>query len=181
MSILPTTYEDEEPGERPAPRPRSTSWRPPQAVDWTTLEVGEAEAEFRHLDDWVTWLKTTFGLPPAVVPPMWHRHDELIWELSALHTAFLDSYGEMASASAPLRWMREFADARIRLREWTTVNGTRLDRDRATRITTWPGEPPTTPPSEVDITDRWADFEDFVHEDSLQRLRDHNPDGEPAE
>ena len=33
----------------------------------------------------------------------------------------------------------EFAAARERLRDWVTISGSRLDRDRATRITPWPG------------------------------------------
>jgi hypothetical protein len=49
------------------------------------LDADQAEVEWRDLDRFVLWLKTSFGLSPAIVPPYWHRHDELIWELSALH------------------------------------------------------------------------------------------------
>ena len=41
---------------------------------------------------------------------------------------------------APLGWHRDFADARQRLRDWVAASGTRLDRDRPTRQTAWPGE-----------------------------------------
>ena len=99
----------------------------------------------------MTWLKTTFGLPPAIVPPYWHRHDELVWELSALHTHWLSCYHETASPSAPIAWMRDFADARFRLRDWVAICGTRLDRDRPTRQTVWPGEQVLDLGGEVEI------------------------------
>lgn len=145
---------------------------PPPPINWNLLHAAEAEAEWHDLDAWVTWLKTTFGLPPTIVPPYWHRHDELVWELSALHTHFLNCYDETASPSAPIGWMRDFGDARHRLRDWVATCGTRLDRDRPTRQTPWPGEPATdgTPTAgEVEIRDRAADFESFVRTDLDER------------
>lgn len=144
---------------------------PPGPINWNLLDASTAAIEWRDLDVFVTWLKNTFGLPPAVVPPYWHRHDELIWELSALHTHFLACYGETASPSAPISWMREFADARHRLRDWVAQCGTRLDRDRPTRQAIWPGEPAPTPAAEIEIRDRTADFDEFVHADVLRRAR----------
>ncbi|HET7070064.1 MAG TPA: hypothetical protein VFI40_04510 [Nocardioides sp.] len=67
--------------------------------------------------------------------------------------------------------MRDFADSRHRLREWVAQCGTRLDRDRPTRLTVWPGEPAVTSEGEVEIRDRAADFEVFVHTDVLRRRR----------
>ncbi|MEP9383329.1 hypothetical protein [Nocardioides sp. KR10-350] len=161
-------FDDEpyEPDDRPASRAVV-----PSAVNWNLLDADEAEAEWRDLDAWVRWLKTTFGLPPSIVPPNWHRHDELIWELSALHTHFLACYDETASPSAPISWMRDFADTRHRLRDWVAQCGTRLDRDRPTRQTTWPGEPAAAPGAEVEIRDRAADFDEFVRADLLRRSR----------
>lgn len=143
----------------------------PSAINWNLLDAEEARAEWRDLDAWVRWLKTTFGLPPSIVPPNWHRHDELIWELSALHTHFLASYDETASPSAPISWMRDFADTRHRLRDWVAQCGTRLDRDRPTRQTTWPGETPAASGGEIEIRDRSADFDEFVQADVLRRAR----------
>jgi hypothetical protein len=161
-------FDDEpyEPDDRPASRAVV-----PSAINWNLLDADEARAEWRDLDAWVRWLKTTFGLPPSIVPPNWHRHDELIWELSALHTHFLACYDETASPSAPISWMRDFAEARYRLRDWVAQCGTRLDRDRPTRQTTWPGEPAATPGAEVEIRDRAADFDEFVRADLLRRAR----------
>lgn len=145
--------------------------QPPRPVNWNLLTSEEADLEWRDLDAWVTWLKSTFGLPPSIVPPNWHRHDELIWELSALHTHFLSSYDPDTSPSAPIGWMRDFADTRHRLREWVAICGTRLDRDRPTRQTTWPGEEPPGASNEVVISDRATDFEEFVRADVRQRQR----------
>lgn len=144
---------------------------PPGPINWNLLDADQAEAEWRDLDRFVLWLKTAFGLSPAIVPPYWHRHDELIWELSALHLHFLTCYDEVASPSGPISWMREFAETRRRLREWVSTCGTRVDRDRPTRQSTWPGEPAQTPAVEVMIEDRAADFEEFVRADVLGRRR----------
>lgn len=142
---------------------------PPGPINWNLLDADQAEVEWRDLDRFVLWLKASFGLSPALVPPYWHRHDELIWELSALHLHFLACYDEASSPSAPIVWMRDFADARHRLRDWVALCGTRLDRDRPTRQTTWPGEPAVATDGEVVIRDRAADFEAFVRADVLRR------------
>jgi hypothetical protein len=145
--------------------------RPPVPINWNLLDAEQAEIEWQDLDQWVKWLKSTFGLPPNIVPPYWHRHDELVWELSALHSHWLSCYHESASPSAPISWMREFAEARSRLRDWVSICGTRLDRDRPTRQTTWPGELPADAGGEIEIRDRNKDFADFVREDILRRRR----------
>jgi hypothetical protein len=145
--------------------------RPPEAINWNLLTADEAVIEWRDLDSWVKWLKAAFGLSPAIVPPYWHRHDELVWELSALHTHWLSCYHETASPSAPIGWLRDFADARFRLRDWVAICGTRLDRDRPTRQTAWPGEPAEDSGGEVEIRDRDRDFEEFVRQDVLRRRR----------
>ncbi|EGD44031.1 hypothetical protein NBCG_01619 [Nocardioidaceae bacterium Broad-1] len=138
-------------------------------INWNLLDRTDAEAEWRDLDRWVKFLKETYGLPPTVLPPLWHRHDELIWELSALHTHWRNSYHPDASGSAPLAWHRDFAEARNRLRDWVSTCGTRLDRDRPTRRTVWPGEPVATPQGETQIIDRDADFEAYVAADLATR------------
>jgi hypothetical protein len=142
---------------------------PLRPVNWNLLPADEALAEWMDLDAWVDWLRKTFGLPPAVVPPLWHRHDELVWELSALHTHWLNAYDHDSSPSSPIGWLRDFADARHRLREWVSTAGCRLDRDRPTRQTTWPGEAPAETRAEVETTDRRADFLRFVNEDITAR------------
>lgn len=144
---------------------------PPAPINWNLLDADEAAIEWEDLDHWVKWLKNTFGLPPNIVPPYWHRHDELIWELSALHTHWLSCYHQSGSPSSPIAWMRDFAEARHRLRDWVSICGTRVDRDRPTRQTTWPGETPPDHGGEVDIQDRDRDFAEFVRHDVLRRRR----------
>lgn len=138
-------------------------------VDWNLLSADEASVEWADLDAWVEWLRLTYGLPPTVVPPLWHRHDELVWELSALHTHWLNAYHPDGTPSGPIGWHRDFADARNRLREWVSIAGSRLDRDRPTRQTTWPGEPLRETGGEIEVTDRRADFVQFVTEDVAAR------------
>lgn len=138
-------------------------------VNWNLLTAEEAMVEWADLNAWVDWLRHSYGLPPSVIPPYWHRHDELIWELSALHTHWLNAYDPDGTPSGPIGWHRDFADARHRLREWVSTAGTRLDHDRPTRQTSWPGEPAPDTPAEVEILDRDADFLLFVHHDVATR------------
>lgn len=138
-------------------------------INWLTLDAEEAETAYLDLNRWVNWLRHTYGLPPTIIPPLWHRHDELIWELSALHTHWLNSYDPNASPSAPSSWHRDFAETRHRLREWVATCGTRLDHDRPTRRTSWPGEPAHEPVPESVITDRDQDFVAFLLDDVHHR------------
>lgn len=143
----------------------------PAPVNWNLLTSDEAHYEWHDLDQWVKWLKNSHGLPPAVVPPYYYLHDELVWELSALHTHWLSCYHQTASPSAPISWRRDLDDARRRLRDWVAICGTRIDRDRPTRVTTWPGETPIVQTAEVEITNRDQHFEKFVRADVLRRRR----------
>ncbi len=145
--------------------------RPLRPINWNLLTADEAMVEWTDLDAWVDWLRLSYGLPPTVVPPYWHRHDELVWEMSALHTHWLNAYDSEGTPSGPIGWHRDFAEARNRLREWVSTAGCRLDRDRPTRQTTWPGEALRENGGEVEIVDRYADFLLFVHEDVAARRR----------
>lgn len=138
-------------------------------INWDVLSAEDAEATWFDLNEWVDRLRRTYGLPPAIIPPLWHRHPELVWELSALHLHWKSSYEDGASPSAPLLWHRDFTEARTRLREWVAGSGTKLDRDRPTRQTAWPGEDPLDPGTEVVIVDRDSDFGTFVADDVADR------------
>lgn len=156
---------------------------PPHPINWNLLSAEDAEAEWLELNRWVDWLRHTYGLPASVIPPAWHMHPELLWELSALHLHWLCAYDPDQNGSAPLGWHRDFADARQRLREWVAACGTRLDHDRPTRQTVWPGEAPGDPIEDIPITDRDAEFVEFVMSDVQARreaeeafYRDLDPD-----
>ena len=144
---------------------------PPHPINWNLLSADDAEAEWLELNRWVDWLRRNYGLPVAVIPPAWYKHPELVWELSGLHLHWLCAYDPDQNGSAPLGWHRDFADARMRLREWVSACGTRLDRDRPTRQTVWPGEEPGDPIEDIPIIDRDAEFVEFVMAD-VQRRRD---------
>jgi hypothetical protein len=142
---------------------------PPHPVNWNLLTADEAEVEWIELNRWVNWLRRTYGLPASVVPPFWHRHPELVWELSALHLHWLCAYDPDQHGSAPFGWHRDFADARQRLHDWVAISGTRLEQDRPTRQTAWPGEDAVGVAAEVVLNDRDADFVRFVEHDLLKR------------
>ena len=152
-----------------ATAPSGAPEEPAHTVNWCTLDPEEAEREWALLDAWVYWLRDRFGLTPQEVPPAWHRHDPLVWELSALRTAWLASHAADASPTAPLSWLRDFHDARYRLREWVQDLGTELKQDRPTRAITWPGEPAIPSPGWETITDRAADFSVHVADDIAAR------------
>ncbi|SEE94684.1 hypothetical protein [Jiangella alba] len=159
-----TRHEADEPSG-----PFAESPSPAQPLNWRTLSADEAEQEWLALNEWVHWLRREFGLSAAIIPPYWHRHPELVWELSALHQRWLAAYDPYQDPSAPLVWMAEFATARQRLHDWVSISGTRLDRDRPTRQTSWPGE--DVPPIEAEsrITNREDDFVHFVLDDVERR------------
>ncbi|GAA1749659.1 hypothetical protein GCM10009810_07600 [Nostocoides vanveenii] len=157
-------HEMDEPDVFDSP-PRVTSAdmpEPPHPVNWNLLTAHELEQEWLALNRWVDWLRRTYGLTVAVVPPFWHHHPEMVWELSALHLHWLGAYDPEQNASAPLGWHRDFADARERLRYWVTACGTRGDRDRPTRQAVWPGEDPAPTIQDFTFTDRDTEFVEFV-------------------
>jgi hypothetical protein len=178
----PDPGEAEPQGDLPAPgdeRPPgiSSPRLPLRPMNLNLLTSLEASIYWVDLDAWVTWLRREYGLGATVVPPLWHRHPELRWELSALHTAWLSSYDPEASASAPITWHRELAEARVRLAEWVSRSGTGLTEDRPTQVTLWPGEAGYGSQESWDsertrprpVADRSADFRAWVEQDIVSR------------
>ena len=153
--------------------PDEPAWddAPVTPIEWEVLTAQQAAAAWADLNAWVHWLRHRFALPATVVPPYWHRHPELVEELSALRTHRLACYDPDASPSAPASWMRDLADTILRLRDWTALCGTKATADRPSRQTAWPGEPPADDEYTVDVTDREADFRAFVTADIDRRAR----------
>lgn len=143
----------------------------PHPVNWRTLPAEDAEYEWLALNEWVDWLRHDFGLPASIIPPYWHRHPELVWELSALHLHWLGAYDPAQHASAPIGWLADFHAAQQRLREWVALSGTRLDRDRPTRQTAWPGEDIQPADAERPIVNRDEEFVAFVIADVNRRAQ----------
>lgn len=146
----------------------------PGPVNWNILRSHELKTELLELDQWVDWLRRTYGLSVTVVPPFWHRHPELLWELSALRSHWLSSFDPRQAATGPLAWHKEFAAARLRLREWVANCGTRIDSDRPTRQSTWPGETPQPALEDEAIPNRRADFQEFLKAAVELRERQEN-------
>ena len=144
---------------------------PPHPINWDLLTPEDAEREWWALNNWVNQLRHRYGLPVAIIPPYWHRHPELVWELSALHLHWLGSYDPEQDGSAPISWHADFAAARERLRDWAAIAGTKLDSDRRTRQTVWPGEESIGDTDEAQITDRDKDFAAFVVQDVTRRRK----------
>ncbi|MCF4123345.1 hypothetical protein L1785_20465, partial [Antribacter sp. KLBMP9083] len=122
------------------------------------------------------WLRRDYGLGITIIPPLWHRHAELRWELSALHTAWLAAYDPEAHAGSPITWHRELAEAKHRLHEWVSQSGTSLTEDRPTPVTLWPGEAGfgaeqtwKDAANPTPITDRNADFQAWMADDVARR------------
>lgn len=166
--------DDPDSGLEPEPdeitaQPLSDETDVPRPVNWRTLTAEDAEFEWLTLNEWVDWLRHEFGLPTSIIPPYWHRHPELVWELSALHLHWLGAYDPNQHASAPIGWLADFHAAQTRLREWVALSGTRLDRDRPTRQTAWPGEETAPASVETAITNRDEDFVAFVIADVNRR------------
>lgn len=145
----------------------------PRPIDWDRLSPEDLEHELLELNQWVDWLRHRYGLPAQIVPPMWHRHPEMLEELSALRQDRLFCYDRQAKGNMALVWHQGFAAARERLRDWVMIAGSRLDRDRPTRITAWPGGEaedwvaPST--DESAVTERTEDFLAFVTEEVAKR------------
>ncbi|MEU4360406.1 hypothetical protein [Promicromonospora sp. NPDC023987] len=159
------------PGRSPVPS------LPLKPMNLNLLSALEASLYWRDLDAWVTWLRRDYGLSVTVIPPLWHRHAELRWELSALHTAWLSAFDPKSSASAPITWHRELVEAQVRLADWVSHSGTGLTEDRPTPVTLWPGETGFGSQATWDseavrpraFSDRAADFEAWVAQDIAAR------------
>jgi hypothetical protein len=171
---------DPDSGLEPEPEPEAitaetsgdeTETDAPHPISWRTLTAEDAEYEWLALNEWVDWLRHEFGLPASIIPPAWHRHPELVWELSALHLHWLGAYDPAQHASAPIGWLADFHAAQTRLREWVALSGTRLDRDRPTRQTAWPGEQVNPPTPETAIVNRDEEFVAFVIADVNRRAQ----------
>ena len=87
----------------------------PRPINWRTLSSDDAEHEWLALNEWVNWLRHEFALPAQIIPPMWHRHPELVWELSALHTLHQMSFDPADTGYGPIGFHERLTPAVTRL------------------------------------------------------------------
>lgn len=163
-------------GESWADGPPAADEPPLRPINLNLLTSAQAAAYWPQLDGWIDWLRRDYGLGVTIIPPLWHRHAELRWELSALHTSWLAAHDPEAHAGSPITWHRELAEAKHRLHEWVSQSGTSLTEDRPTPVTLWPGELGfgteqtwRNAAQPVPIPDRRADFQAWVEQDVARR------------
>ena len=89
---LPKGWDEPDPDDEDAgmfdPRPAPSGEDlpgPPHPINWNLLTAQAREEDWLELNRWVHWLRHTYGLTASVIPPAWHHHPELVWELSALY------------------------------------------------------------------------------------------------
>jgi hypothetical protein len=146
----------------------------PRPINWRTLPPEDLEHELLELNAWVDWLRHEYGFPAQIIPPMWHRHPELRWELSALRQHWLFSYDPQAKGNQALAWHHDFGH-RPRTAPRLGHHLRHPARPRPTHPRyPWPGgeaedwaEPDTT---ERSVTARTEDFLAFAAEQVAARL-----------
>lgn len=144
------------PGDPPANRPRS--------LDWDTLTSDEAETAWLELHGFVSWLRRDFRLTDRFIPPRWYRRPDIVWVLTALHTAKNAAWSRDTAPEAQLAWLRELRQACQWLAEMAADTEDSSD------------------PAAAPVENRDADFVCFVVDDVSRRraaevLRAARPQG----
>ena len=114
---------------------------PPRPINWNRLTADEPKPPGRSSTPGSTGSARTYGLPAAVIPAAWHRHPELVWELSRCTC----TGSGLRPRTARLRTHRLAPRLRRRaerLRDWVASCGTNLERTAPPARPIWPGEPP---------------------------------------
>ena len=111
------------------PRP-GRYFGPSGPITWAFLDADKEAEQLVELTKWVHWLRWRFTLDHRTVPECWAQHGALLEELSALYTAWQNSYAYSNDGAAPLQWMAQFAFARQRLADWNARSGCRPSEHR---------------------------------------------------
>lgn len=91
-------------------------------IDWRALDANGARAAWDRLIAWSEWLVETFPIA-AVLPSCWAQHPALVWDLSAMHLAFVGAYEDPdAGRTAPLVWIEQLHRATMRWRDWDNAS-----------------------------------------------------------
>jgi len=116
------------PIDRPIP---ARHFGPTGPITWAFLSPEREAEQIAELRLWVDWLAWRFSLDHRTIPACWPEHGPVVEELSALYTSWQDAYTDSADATAPLVWISQFAAARERLRDWSSLTGCRPDTHRS--------------------------------------------------
>ena len=85
------------------------------------------------------------------------------------HYQIITRQGEVTAPPAGVLFHKKTTLDLPAVGDWVAACGTRLDRDRPTRQTSWPGEDPAQPIEDSPITDRDEDFVAYVIADVERR------------
>jgi len=86
-------------------------------INWWALSPTAQATVLAGLGVWVARLVRTFQIEWTEIPPWWYRHEAFIHELLALRQAREQvAYDPSEAESAPLTWLHNLSQARLRLR-----------------------------------------------------------------
>jgi hypothetical protein len=101
---LQTRLEDQRPDPTGASTPPIPTTTMPTIYCWRNLSDQDHTDLWRHLADWVGWLRGRYPLARKL-PACWAKHPEVVEELTALWWAWRAAYETpAASATAPIDW-----------------------------------------------------------------------------
>lgn len=86
----------------------------PKPLDWGKVEKRGPEL-WEKFCTWAEWYLRRFEIQESVVPPCWGLHPVLVEELTGLWTAFMYSYSEMVTGTAPLVFLHQANESRARM------------------------------------------------------------------
>jgi len=84
-------------------------------TNWRELADEDASERWEALREWVEWMTVRYNVPVSVIPACWWKHDRLVEELSALHTAHLAAFDPSDAGYGPIGWHERLAIAWPRL------------------------------------------------------------------
>ncbi|WP_207782461.1 hypothetical protein [Phytoactinopolyspora limicola] len=143
----------------------------PRPIRWHEMSADDYERAFVDLAGWVRWVALRYQLDSRELPPCWWRHGAQTEELTALWGSWEVAYGDRQSASAMADWHSMFAEARERLREWTSRTGCSAREHREG----------TTPPWADDLYAHWwSEFATAISDElGAEAGTDHPDAGSP--
>ena len=126
--------------ERRTARAAAFEQNQPQAIpvpmNWQALAPDEMPDAWDELRAWVERLVKRYPhLDHHYIPPCWFRHNEHVEALVALRDFEMLAFFPMSPATSPYNFQIALSQIEVRLRDWTTRAGCRLDEHYAQQPT----------------------------------------------
>lgn len=102
-------------------------------INWRTLRDNDARAAWEALRAWNEWFTDRYRIPESTVPPCWYKHEHLVEELSALHTAHTAAFDASDAGFGPIGWHERLSLALPRLTRAYAGGCSDGHRDRISR------------------------------------------------